>query len=72
MEGHGFAGIKLSSKSLIQAKLLLKIRTHYCPLQFDGDFCGGFQVFERDDGKGISLGWQDRYLITASAWRICA
>jgi hypothetical protein len=57
---------------LIQAKLLLKIRTHYFPLQFDGDFCGGFQVFERDDGKGISLGWQDRYLITASAWRICA
>jgi hypothetical protein len=72
MEGHGFAGIKLSSKSLIQAKLLLKIRTHYFPLQFDGDFCGGFKVFERDDGKGISLGWQDRYLITASAWRICA
>lgn len=68
MEGHGFAGLKLSSKSLIQAKLLLKIRTHYCPLQFDGESGGGFKVFERDDGKAISLGWQDRCLITASAW----
>ncbi|KAB5529959.1 hypothetical protein DKX38_020040 [Salix brachista] len=68
MEGHGFAGMRPSSKSLIQAKLLLKIRTHYCPLQFDGDSGGGFKVFERDDGKAISLGWQDRCLITASAW----
>ncbi|KAJ4826183.1 hypothetical protein Tsubulata_034280 [Turnera subulata] len=68
MESHGFAGVKLSSKSLIQAKLLLKIRTHHCPLQFDGE-SGGFKAFERDDGRAISLGWQDRYLITASAWR---
>lgn len=69
MEGHGFEGTRLSSKCLIQAKLLLKIRTHYCPLQFDEENGGGgFKVFERNDGKAISLGWQDRYLLTASAW----
>ncbi|KAJ4701167.1 GRAS family transcription factor [Melia azedarach] len=68
MENHGFAGIKMSSKSLIQAKLLLKIRTHYCPLQFDGENNNGFKVFERDEGRAISLGWQDRCLLTASAW----
>ncbi|KAF2297443.1 hypothetical protein GH714_023685 [Hevea brasiliensis] len=68
MESHGFSGIKLSSKSLIQAKLLLKIRTHYSPLQFDGGSSVGFRVFERDDGRAISLGWQDRCLLTASVW----
>ncbi|KAL5778949.1 hypothetical protein ACOSQ2_009686 [Xanthoceras sorbifolium] len=69
MESHGFEGIKISSKSLIQAKLLLKIRTtHHCPLQFDGEINSGFKVFEKDDGRAISLGWQDRCLISASAW----
>ncbi|KAI9201719.1 hypothetical protein LWI28_028093 [Acer negundo] len=68
MERHGFEGMKISSKSLIQAKLLLKIRTtHYCPLQIDGEN-SGFKVFERDNGRAISLGWQDRCLLTASAW----
>ncbi|GMP48090.1 hypothetical protein CsSME_00015569 [Camellia sinensis var. sinensis] len=69
MEGHGFAGLKLSSKSMIQAKLLLKIRTHYCPIQLEGEIHGGFRVFDRDDERAISLGWQDRCLITASAWQ---
>ncbi|KAG5245706.1 scarecrow protein [Salix suchowensis] len=46
IEGHGFGGMRLSSK------------THYCPLQFDGE----------NDGKTISLGWQDRCLITISTW----
>ncbi|OMO56739.1 Transcription factor GRAS [Corchorus olitorius] len=69
MESHGFEGLKLGSKCLIQAKLLLKIRTHYCPLQCEGDQSGGFRVFERDDGKALSLGWQDRCLLTASAWQ---
>ncbi|XP_010272503.1 PREDICTED: scarecrow-like protein 21 [Nelumbo nucifera] len=64
MESHGFKGFNLSSKSLIQAKLLLKIRSH-CSHLGGG---GGFRVFERDEGKALSLGWQDRYLITASAW----
>ncbi|XP_021596075.1 GRAS family protein RAM1 [Manihot esculenta] len=68
MESHGFSGIKLSSKTLIQAKLLLKIRTHYSSLQFDGESSNGFRVFERDEGRAISLGWQDRSLLTASAW----
>uniref|UniRef100_A0A2N9I823 Uncharacterized protein n=1 Tax=Fagus sylvatica TaxID=28930 RepID=A0A2N9I823_FAGSY len=69
MENHGFRGVKLSSKSMIQAKLLLRIRTHYCPLQFNGESSsGGFRVFERDDGRAISLGWQDRCLLTASLW----
>ncbi|CAL1363436.1 unnamed protein product [Linum trigynum] len=70
MEGHGFAGAKLSSTTLIQAKLLLKIRAHYGPtVEVDGESGGaGFRVFERDNGKAISLGWQDRCLLTASTW----
>lgn len=68
MESHAFRAGKLSSKSMIQAKLLLKIRTHYCPHQFDGESSGGFRVFERDDGRAVSLGWQDRCLLTASLW----
>ncbi|XP_044509877.1 GRAS family protein RAM1-like [Mangifera indica] len=66
MENHGFEGMKISSKSLIQAKLLLKIRTHYCPQSVGEN--SGFKVFERDEGRAISLGWQDRCLLTASAW----
>ncbi|XVF37247.1 hypothetical protein REPUB_Repub19eG0130100 [Reevesia pubescens] len=69
MESHGFEGMKLSSKCLIQAKLLLKIRPHYCPLQCEGEINSGFRVFERDEGKALSLGWQDRCLLTASAWQ---
>ncbi|XP_050366024.1 GRAS family protein RAM1-like [Argentina anserina] len=72
MESHGFEGINLSSKSKIQARLLLKIRTHYSPLQFEEESststAAGFRVFERDDGRTLSLGWQDRYLLTVSAW----
>ena len=71
MENHGFVGMKMSSKCLIQAKLLLKMRTHYCPLQFEeeGGGGGGFRVSERDDGRAISLGWQNRFLLTVSAWQ---
>ncbi|XP_061346304.1 GRAS family protein RAM1-like [Gastrolobium bilobum] len=69
MENHGFAGTKISSKSIIQAKLLLKMRTHYCPLQFEEEGGGGFRVSERDEGKAISLGWQNRFLLTVSAWQ---
>ncbi|WOG96734.1 hypothetical protein DCAR_0416070 [Daucus carota subsp. sativus] len=67
MEGHGFRGLKLSSKSVMQAKLLLKMRSQYCPVQCDGEN-GGFRVFERDESTALSLGWQDRFLLTASAW----
>lgn len=69
MENHGFVGMKMSSKCLIQAKLLLKMRTHYCPLQFEEEGGGGFRVSERDDGRAISLGWQNRFLLTVSAWQ---
>ncbi|CAI9778136.1 unnamed protein product [Fraxinus pennsylvanica] len=67
MENHGFVGLKQSSKSIMQAKLLLKIRSHCSAIYFDGEN-GGFKVFERDDGKAISLGWQDKILSTASSW----
>ncbi|KAK8677481.1 hypothetical protein V6N13_143016 [Hibiscus sabdariffa] len=69
MESHGFEGMKLSSKCLMQAKLLLKITTPYCPLQCEGETNGGFRVFEREEAKALSLGWQDRCLLTASAWQ---
>ncbi|KAK7343827.1 hypothetical protein VNO77_12874 [Canavalia gladiata] len=69
MENHGFVATKISSKSMIQAKLLLKMRTHYCPLQFEEEGPGaGFRVSERDEGRAISLGWQNRFLLTVSAW----
>ncbi|XP_076955135.1 GRAS family protein RAM1-like [Bidens hawaiensis] len=68
MEGHGFEGLSLSSKTIIQAKLLLKINSHYCPIQFGGEN-GGFTVFEREEGNAISLAWQNKCLITASAWQ---
>ncbi|MED6172864.1 hypothetical protein PIB30_053894 [Stylosanthes scabra] len=74
MENHGFVGNKISSKAMIQAKLLLKMRTHYCPMQFEeeedgGGSGGGFRVSERDEGRAISLGWQNRFLLTVSAWQ---
>nr|GMD52108.1 scarecrow-like protein 21 [Ipomoea batatas] len=67
MESHGFCGVRLSCKNVMQAKLLLKIASsgHCCRVSFDG----GFRVFERDDGKAISLAWQDKPLTTASVWR---
>ncbi|CAA2998814.1 scarecrow 21 [Olea europaea subsp. europaea] len=67
MENHGFMGLKQSSKSIMQAKLLLKIRSHCSAIYFDGEN-GGFRVFVRDDGEAISLGWQDKILSTASSW----
>ncbi|KAL4358518.1 hypothetical protein S83_030494 [Arachis hypogaea] len=76
MENHGFVGNKISSKAMIQAKLLLKMRTHYCPMQFEeeddsdgGGGGGGFRVSERDEGRAVSLGWQNRFLLTVSAWQ---
>ncbi|XP_020207740.1 protein SCARECROW [Cajanus cajan] len=69
MENHGFVGRKISSKCVIQAKLLLKMRTHYYPLQFEEEGGGGFRVSERDEGRVISLGWQNRYLLSVSAWQ---
>ncbi|KAG6436004.1 hypothetical protein SASPL_100885 [Salvia splendens] len=67
MERRGFVGVEQSCRAVMQAKLLLKTRSHCCPIKFDGEN-GGFRVFERENGKAISLGWQDRILITASSW----
>ncbi|XP_074263541.1 scarecrow-like protein 21 [Silene latifolia] len=69
MESHGFKGMELSSKVNIQAKLLLKMGSHY-HRGFEGE-CGGgggFTVYERDNGRAVSLGWQDRILVTVSSW----
>lgn len=68
MESHGFLGIPLSCKNIMQAKLLLKIRSHSnSTIQLDGGN-GGFRVFEIEDPRAISLAWQDRSIVTASAW----
>ncbi|KAM0940514.1 putative transcription factor GRAS family [Dioscorea sansibarensis] len=66
MESIGYEGVRLSSRSLSQAKLLLKIKSHCSSMELGSN--GGFQVVERDGGMCISLGWQDRNLVTASAW----
>ncbi|XP_019180323.1 PREDICTED: scarecrow-like protein 23 [Ipomoea nil] len=75
LESGGFCEMELSSKNVMQAKLLLKIRSHSpSSSSSSSSSCvnnGGFRVVERDDGKGISLAWQDRCLITASAWQCC-
>ncbi|PIA41006.1 hypothetical protein AQUCO_02300050v1 [Aquilegia coerulea] len=68
MESKGFVAKKLSSRSVIQAKLLLKIRSHTSPFTTLGGG-SGFSILERDEGCALSLGWQDRFLITASTWK---
>ncbi|KAK9743319.1 hypothetical protein RND81_03G231900 [Saponaria officinalis] len=71
MKSHGFKSVEFSSKVNIQAKLLLKMGSHY-HRGFEGECggtgSGGFGVYERDDGRAVSLGRQDRILITASSW----
>jgi hypothetical protein len=60
MERAGFEGVKLSSRTVSQAKLLLKMKSG----------SGGFRVTEGDSGRAMSLGWRDSdALITATAWR---
>ncbi|KAK4391187.1 GRAS family protein RAM1 [Sesamum angolense] len=67
MESYGFLGIKQSSKSVMQAKLLLKIRSHSSPVNLM-EKTMQVSESERDEGQAISLGWQERFLITASSW----
>lgn len=64
MKKSRFEGVNLSSRSVSQAKLLIKIKSH-CSNTNEG----GFRILEGDDGKSLGLGWQDRNLITASAWK---
>lgn len=60
MEGAGFEAVKLSSRTVSQAKLLLKMKSG----------AGGFRVIEGDGGKAMSLWWRENTaLITATAWR---
>nr|AYM54766.1 scarecrow-like protein 23-like transcript variant X1 [Cymbidium ensifolium] len=68
MERYRFEGVRMSSRSVSQAKLLLKIKSH-CSAMDDHGNGTGFRIFERDEGKALSLGWQDTHLITATAWR---
>ncbi|VAH47844.1 unnamed protein product [Triticum turgidum subsp. durum] len=64
LESAGFEDARLSSRTVSQAKLLLKMKSGGCG-------GGGFRVIEAGDGKAMALGWRDRALITASAWRPC-
>ncbi|KAG0483038.1 hypothetical protein HPP92_011122 [Vanilla planifolia] len=64
MEKNRFEGVRMSWRSVSQAKLLLKIKGHCSAM--DGN---GFRISEREEGKAISLVWKERYLITATAWR---
>ncbi|KAI0485896.1 hypothetical protein KFK09_024578 [Dendrobium nobile] len=68
MERYRFEGVRMSSRSVSQAKLILKIKSH-CSAMDDHGTATGFRIFERDEGMAISLGWQDTHLITATAWR---
>lgn len=67
MESTGFQGMKLSSRSVSQAKLLLKIKGQFSSIEHVSN--SGFGISETDDGRTLSLCLQDRNLITVSAWK---
>ncbi|XP_038884050.1 GRAS family protein RAM1-like [Benincasa hispida] len=56
MEAKGFKGVALSSNAVTQSKILLGLYS-----------CDGYRLTE--DKGCLLLGWQDRALIAASAWR---
>ncbi|PIN19383.1 hypothetical protein CDL12_07931 [Handroanthus impetiginosus] len=56
MEGKGFQGVPLSSNAVTQSKILLGLYS-----------CDGYRLTE--DKGCLLLGWQDRSLLAASAWR---
>jgi hypothetical protein len=64
MERSGlFEGVELSTRTVSQAKLLLKMKSAGCG-------GGGFRVVEGEGGRAMSLAWRDReQLITATGWR---
>ncbi|XAR52031.1 hypothetical protein NMG60_11006872 [Bertholletia excelsa] len=56
MEGKGFKGVALSANAVTQSKILLGLYS-----------CDGYRLTE--DKGCLLLGWQDRALLAASAWR---
>ncbi|OMO85448.1 Transcription factor GRAS [Corchorus capsularis] len=56
MEGKGFKGVPLSSNAVTQSKILLGLYS-----------CDGYRLTE--DKGCLLLGWQDRAILAASAWR---
>ena len=56
MEGKGFQGVPLSANAVTQSKILLGLYS-----------CDGYRLTE--DKGCLLLGWQDRAILAASAWR---
>jgi hypothetical protein len=56
MEGKGFKGVSLSRNAVTQSNILLGLYS-----------CDGYRLTE--DNGCLLLGWQDRALVAASAWR---
>ncbi|MBA0739492.1 hypothetical protein Gogos_012759 [Gossypium gossypioides] len=56
MEGKGFKGVPLSANAVTQSKILLGLYS-----------CDGYRLTE--DKGCLLLGWQDRSILAASAWR---
>ncbi|KAL3813915.1 hypothetical protein ACJIZ3_015183 [Penstemon smallii] len=56
MEGKGFQGVRLSENAVTQSKILLGLYS-----------CDGYRLTE--DKGCLLLGWQDRAILAASAWR---
>ncbi|XP_022775502.1 DELLA protein RGL1-like [Durio zibethinus] len=56
MEGKGFKGVPLSANAVTQSKILLGLYS-----------CDGYRLTE--DKGCLLLGWQDRAIVSASAWR---
>ncbi|CAN1243724.1 GRAS family protein RAM1 [Linum perenne] len=56
MEGKGFKGVALSGNAVTQSKILLGLYS-----------CDGYRLTE--DNGCLLLGWQDRAILAASAWR---
>ncbi|GAA0150856.1 hypothetical protein Leryth_004204 [Lithospermum erythrorhizon] len=56
MEGKGFKSVQLSSNAVTQSRILLNLYS-----------CDGYRLTE--DKGCLLLGWQDRAVLAASAWR---